>query len=165
MQGPDASASEGLSLPTVQETVRVALIGSANDSKKGQRVFRKHAGTVCRCAREEAGPAGLCWSKAAWEGSLHAAKAGLESLAGAANTSADVGLLDGLKQVLAATKRAHLEGLEQPASRSRQEGGDETARSRASTRPAAGSARTRAAQSTACALGKPVDHGKEMVCL
>jgi hypothetical protein len=134
--------------------VRSALTGSPNDLKRGQRVFRKHAGTVCRRAREEAGPAGLLWSRAAWAGSLHAAKTGLEWLA----ETSEVGLLDDFKEVLAATKRADLERLERPASASSRPAREQTA---GPTRPPAGTPRKRAAPRIARSLEKPADQGEE----
>jgi hypothetical protein len=73
------------------------------------------AGGVCRHAKEELGPAGLPWTKAAWEEGLRAAMTGLEALAG----TADARLQQGFEKVLMSIKRAHLEGLQQPANASR----------------------------------------------
>jgi hypothetical protein len=154
---PNNSQDDAFNLSTIRALVRASLTGSPNDSKRGQRVFRKHAGTVCRGAREEAGPAGLLRPRGAWEGSLHAAKTGLEWLA----EMSEVGLLDGFKEVLAATKRAHLEGLEQPASASSRPWHAAGQKTAGMARPPAGSPRKRAAQRTAHSLGKPVDQGEE----
>jgi hypothetical protein len=91
--------------------VSAAPAGSLDVSKRGHRIFRKYAGSVCQSVREELGLAGLLWTKAAWEGSLHVAMAGLKWLA----DTLEVGLQEGFERVLASIKQAHLEGLQQPA--------------------------------------------------
>lgn len=89
--------------------------GFLTNLKRGYRIFRKVAGTVCQRARQELDSRGLLWSKAAWDGSLHAAMAGLKELAGIVNAD----LRQGFSKVLASVTQARLEGLQSPASASR----------------------------------------------
>ncbi|GAQ93393.1 hypothetical protein KFL_014940010, partial [Klebsormidium nitens] len=109
----------------IRALVASASRGFLTNSNRGHRIYRKVAGTLCQRAREELGAAGLFWSRAAWDGSLRAAMAGLKALAG----TADAGLEQGLKEVLTLITQAHLEGLRRPASASR--GAHKTAASRA----------------------------------
>jgi hypothetical protein len=88
-----------------------AARGFLTSSKRGHRIFRKVAGGVCRRAKEQLGPDGLRWTKAAWVGGLRAAMTGLEALAG----TADAGLQQGFKEVLTSIAQAHREGLQQQA--------------------------------------------------
>ncbi|GAQ93202.1 hypothetical protein KFL_013570020, partial [Klebsormidium nitens] len=128
--GPHASGGKALSLAAIRQLAPRAVAGSPTGvSVRGLRVIRKRAGMACRRAREELGSTGLLWSKAAWDGSLHATMAGLQALA----FTADVGLQQGFKEVLTLIKQAHLEGLQRLASASR--GGHKTAASRAHTSP------------------------------
>ncbi|GAQ91516.1 hypothetical protein KFL_007990010, partial [Klebsormidium nitens] len=107
-----ASHDKAFPLSTVKELVASARRGSGT---RDHRIFRKVAGALCRRAREELRSAGLLWSKAAWDGGLHAAMAGLEGLAG----TADARLEQGFERVLTSIKQAHLEGLQRSASASR----------------------------------------------
>ncbi|GAQ84743.1 hypothetical protein KFL_002040020 [Klebsormidium nitens] len=91
------------------ELVASAARGFLTNSKRGHRIFQKVAGTLGQRAQEELGSAGLLWSKAAWDGSLHAAMAALQSLAG----TVDAGLQEGFEKVLTSIRQAHMEGLKQ----------------------------------------------------
>ncbi|GAQ92284.1 hypothetical protein KFL_009660020 [Klebsormidium nitens] len=98
---------EAVSPPEFQVLVRSALLQT---TVRGQRVFRRNAGSVCRLAREVCGSAGLDWSEAAWHGSLTAAMSGLEGLTSVQESA----MLEGFRQVIASAAAAHLEGLKQP---------------------------------------------------
>jgi hypothetical protein len=114
MASRDQAAEPALAeqvLSRMRSGVAAAAKGSLGFSKRGHRAFRKQAGSVCRSVREQLGSAGLCWTRAAWDGSLAAAMTGLQSLV----NEQDRNLLDGYNRVLAAIERAHLEGLKQPA--------------------------------------------------
>ncbi|GAQ86657.1 replication origin binding protein [Klebsormidium nitens] len=101
-----------LPLSTIKAIVASAARGFLTKSKRGRRIFRKVAGGVCGRAKDQLGPDGLRWTKAAWVGGLRAAMAGLEALAG----TPDAGLQQGFKEVLTSIAQAHLEGLQQQAS-------------------------------------------------
>jgi hypothetical protein len=126
-----APRDDALPLSAIRALVASAARGFLTDSKRGHRIFRKVAGTLCQRAREELGSAGLLWMKAAWDGSLHAAMAGLQALAG----TADAGLQEGFEKVLTSIRQAHMEGLQRPASASR--GAHRAAANPATASPAA----------------------------
>ncbi|GAQ92905.1 hypothetical protein KFL_011940020, partial [Klebsormidium nitens] len=133
--------NDALPPSAIRALMASASRGFLTNSKRGHRIFRKVAGAVCRRAREELGGAGLLWSKAAWDGSLHAAMSGLKEFAG----TADAALHQGFEKVLTSSKQAHLEGLRRPASASRK--ARKTAASPAATkkaRPPAGGASRKA---------------------
>ncbi|GAQ93080.1 hypothetical protein KFL_012870020 [Klebsormidium nitens] len=126
-----APPNDALPPSDIRALVASAARGFLTNSRRGHRIFWKVAGTLCQRAREKLGAAGLLWSKAAWDGSLHAAMAGLKELAG----TADAGLQQGFEAVLTSIKQAHLEGLRQPACAFR--GARKTAASPAHASPAA----------------------------
>lgn len=97
---------ETVSLPQIRALVRSARLQT---TVRGQRVFRRNGGAVCRLGREVCGPEGLLWSKAAWDGARKAALSGLEGLVGVPESA----LLEGFRQVVVSTAGAHLEGLKQ----------------------------------------------------
>ncbi|GAQ92798.1 hypothetical protein KFL_011430020 [Klebsormidium nitens] len=142
-----APLNDALPPSGIRELVASAARGFLTNSKRGHRIYRKVAGTLCQRAREELGFAGLLWSKAAWDGSLHAAMAGLQALAG----TADTGLQD--EKVLTSIREAHLEGLKQPATAS---SGVCRARQRP-PRPATHRAQSTAAQGLARSFCGPED--------
>jgi hypothetical protein len=101
-----AGLSEAVSLPRIRSLVWSALL---KGTVRGQRIFRRDAGSVCRLAREACGPKGLLWTEAVWDGALKAAMSGLDGLVSVPESA----LLRSFRQVVVSTAAAYIEGLKQ----------------------------------------------------
>ncbi|GAQ91842.1 hypothetical protein KFL_008660030 [Klebsormidium nitens] len=101
-----AGLSEAVSLPRIRVLVRSVLV---KGTVRGQRIFRRNAGSVCQLAREACGPKGFLRTKGAWDRALKAAMSGLEGWVGVPESA----LLGGFRQDVVSTAAAHVEGLKQ----------------------------------------------------